>query len=178
MPNALGTNAIGPTFGGELLLAYPELSGRPFTWASDGSFFYDPSITQTEINKIQTVYHAHDPVKSSLLDYSENVRYNTEVGGITVNGTFTQTDLQSQAALHAVYTYCQIHTGITIQWKLPDFTFIPYTAAQVIHVFDMVNTFVQNCFNEEATVNGQIKSGAITSNGQIDNAYRTIPTSY
>jgi hypothetical protein len=178
MPNVIGTSAIGPTFGGELILAYPELNGRPFTWGSDGSFFYDPSITQTEKTKIQTVYSHHDPVKSGLLDYSETARFNVEVAGITVNGVFTQTDLQSQAALHAIYTYCQIHPGITIQWKLPDFTFMPYTVAQITHLFDMVNTFVQNCFNEEAIVNGQIKSGAITSNTQIDTAYATIPTSY
>jgi hypothetical protein len=178
MSNAIGTSAIGPTFGGELVLKYPNLNGRPFTWGSDGSFFYDPSITQTEKNEIQDVYNHHDPVKSSLLDYSENARFVYETSGITVNGTFTQTDLQSQEALHAVYTYCQIHTGITIQWKLPDFTFVPYTSAQINNLFDKVNGFVQACFNQEATVNGQIVSGAITTTSQIDSAYATIPKSY
>jgi hypothetical protein len=182
MPNAIGTSAIGPTFGGELVLKYPNLNGRPFTWGSDGSFVYstDPinGITQTEKNEINDVYTHHDPVKSSLLDYSENARFVYETSGITVNGTFTQTDLQSQAALHAVYTYCQIHTGITIQWKLPDFTFVTYTSAQINNIFDKLNGFVQACFNKESTVNGQIVSGLITKPSDIDSAYATIPKSY
>lgn len=179
MPNAIGTSAIGPTFGGELVLAYPLLSGRPFSWGSDGSFFYDPSITQTEKNEIQSVYQNHNPTKSTLLDYSENARFAYETKGITVNGTFIQTDLQSQAALHAVYTYCQIHPGITIQWKLPDLTFVPYTVAQINNLFDKVNGFVQACFNQEAVINNQIKSGAITTTIQIDQSYsNNIPISY
>jgi hypothetical protein len=168
--------AIGPTFSGELQVA--GLSGLPFTWGSDGSFYYGPTITQSQKNQIQAVYNAHNPVQSYLLDYSENARFAIETAGITVSGVFIETDLQSQQALQAVYTYCQIHTGATIQWKLPDLTFVTYTAAQISNIFDVVNGFVQACFNEESIINAQIKSGAITANSQIDTAYATIPTSY
>jgi hypothetical protein len=168
-----GDSSIGPTFGGELVLA--GLGGLDFSWASDGSFSYGPSITQSQKNQINSVYLAHNPVTSKLLDYSETVRYNTEcLTGITIGGVFIQTDLQSQQALHAVYTYCQIHTGITIQWKLPDFTFHSFTAAEISHVFDVTNGFVQSCFNMESTVNGNIKNGTITTNAQIDSQYATI----
>lgn len=188
MPNAIGTSAIGPTFGGELLLppyGSPALAGRPFSWGSDGSFFYDTKtppnpMTPTEIAMIQQVYQHHDPNKSALLDYSENARFAYETKGITVNGIFTQTDLQSQAALHAVYTYCQIHPGITIQWKLPNFTFVPYTVAQINNIFDKVNGFVQACFNEEAIINSGIVAGNsnYATPALIDAAYANIPTSY
>jgi hypothetical protein len=176
---SLGPNGekIGPTFGGELLLS-GTITNWNFSWSIDGTFTWGSTITQTDKNKVQAVYNAHDAAKSFLLDYSENARYNYEIQGITVNGVFTQTDLTSQQALHAVYTYCQIHTGVTIQWKLPDLTFVSYNASQITNLFDKVNLFVQNCFNVESSVNSGIKAGTVTANSQIDAAYATIPVSY
>jgi hypothetical protein len=170
--------AIGPTFQGELLVATPPVTNWDFSWDVNGNFYWGLSMSQADKNPVNTVYANHDPVKSNLLDYSETVRYNTEIGGITVAGTYTQTDLDSQQALQAVYTYCQIHPSTTIKWKLPDFTFVTYSAAQISNLFDKVNLFVQNCFNTEASVNAGIKAATITTNAQIDAAYATIPTSY
>jgi hypothetical protein len=170
------SKAIGPTFTGEIQVA--GLGNIPFSWDDQGNFFYGPQVTQSQKNQIQSVYNAHDPVKSNLLSYSENVRYTLMIGGITVSGVFVTTDLPSQQALHATYTYCQINTGVTIQWKLPDLTFHAYTAAEINNVFNKTMVFVENCFNKEATVNSQIKSGAVTTNAQIDSAYAAVPTAY
>jgi hypothetical protein len=183
---SLGPNGekIGPTFSGELLLygtkpgdTLGAITNWSFSWASDGTFTWG-SVSQNDINKVMAVYNVHDAAKSFLLDYSESARYNKEISGITVNGVYTQTDLQSQQALHAVYTYCQIHSSISVQWKLPDLTFITYTATQITNLFDKVNLFVQNCFNTESSINSGIKAGSVTTNAQIDAAYANIPTNY
>jgi hypothetical protein len=166
--------AIGPTFGGELILA--GLGGLDFTWGSDGSFFWGPSITQTQKNQVLAVYNAHDPVKSNLLDYSENARYLVETAYITIDGTAIQTDLQSQQLLHATYSYCQVYTAVTILWKRPDYSFVPYTAAQINHLFLTVQGFVESCFNMEAQINSSITAGTITTTAQIDALYATIIT--
>lgn len=54
--------AIGPTFPDELKAA--GLLGAPFAWGADGTFSYDPSMKQTDIDAIQKVYAAHDPTKT------------------------------------------------------------------------------------------------------------------
>jgi len=168
--------SIGPTFGGELIVA--GLGGLDFSWTNDGSFFYGPSITQIQKNQIQAVYNAHDPVKSSLLDYSENARYNKEVAGITVSGAAFATDLQTQQYLNAVYTHCQINSSLVIQWKKPDFTFTSYTATEMSNIFVKVQQYVESCFNVEATLSTGIKNGTITSNTQIDQAYANLTQNY
>lgn len=50
---------IGPTFSDELKEA--GLFGLPFAWGDDGTFSYDPDMTEAEIAEIQAVYEAHDP---------------------------------------------------------------------------------------------------------------------
>jgi hypothetical protein len=190
MSVSLGPNGekIGPTFAGELTVA--AIPNWDFSWASDGTFTWGKSIHQNpDINAVTAVYNAHDPAKSFLLDYSENARYNKEIKGITVTGVPIETDLQSQQALHAVYTYCQIHTGTIVQWKLADLSFHSYNATEISHVFDCVNTYVQACFNTESSVNSSIKSGGINQGDgsstawnaayhQIDSAYASVSGTY
>ena len=52
---------IGPSFSQELTLA--GLFGLPFSWGADGSFQFDPRMTQAQIDAVQAVYAAHDPAK-------------------------------------------------------------------------------------------------------------------
>jgi hypothetical protein len=59
MPNAIGTNAIGPSFAAELAAA--GLAGLPFSWGADGEFTFAPRVGGTEQASILAVYAAHDP---------------------------------------------------------------------------------------------------------------------
>lgn len=53
--------SIGPTFGDEIIAA--GLGGLPFSWGSDGTFQFDPRMTQAQINAVLAVSAAHDPTK-------------------------------------------------------------------------------------------------------------------
>lgn len=58
------TKNIGPSFAGELQAA--GLTGLPFTWGSDGTFNFDPAMSQQQINAVMVVYEAHDPSKPAV----------------------------------------------------------------------------------------------------------------
>lgn len=50
---------IGPSFSNELNAA--GLLGKPFSWSSDGTLSFDPSMTQTDRDAVRAVLAAHDP---------------------------------------------------------------------------------------------------------------------
>lgn len=55
--------AIGPTFADELRGA--GCFGLRFAWGADGTFTFDPSMTQTQIDAVNAVYAAHDPTREA-----------------------------------------------------------------------------------------------------------------
>lgn len=56
---------IGPSFSDELKTA--GLLGLPFSWGSDGIIQYDARMTQAQIDEVNAVYAAHDPIKPMSL---------------------------------------------------------------------------------------------------------------
>jgi hypothetical protein len=50
---------IGENFSDELKEA--GLFGLPFSWGDDGTFTFDPSMDQKDIDKVKAVYAAHVP---------------------------------------------------------------------------------------------------------------------
>lgn len=83
MPNAIGTNAIGPNFLNELVA--DGLLGLPFSWGSDGSIEYSSAITSTQKTAIAAVYASHDPNKPNPRAAAAELL----TGGITVTSTST-----------------------------------------------------------------------------------------
>ena len=71
------TKPIGPTFVAELAAA--GLLGLNFSWSSDGTFTFDPSMTQQQIAAVQAVYAAHDPMRLLAPDnYKPMIRYRAD----------------------------------------------------------------------------------------------------
>jgi len=55
--------AIGPGFAEELQAA--GLLGLPFSWGSDGDIQFGSTMTIAQIDAVNAVYAAHDPLKSA-----------------------------------------------------------------------------------------------------------------
>ncbi|MCC7413307.1 MAG: hypothetical protein IT495_16955 [Gammaproteobacteria bacterium] len=54
---------IGPSFGDELVAA--ELSGLPFSWGEDGTFEFQPGVTDEQRDSVLTLVSSHDPARES-----------------------------------------------------------------------------------------------------------------
>lgn len=57
------SSEIGKTFTDELKAA--GLIGLPFSWGDDGTFTFDPSMPQADIDNVMAVYEAHVSAQSS-----------------------------------------------------------------------------------------------------------------
>jgi hypothetical protein len=53
------SKAIGPAFSDDLKVA--SLMGLPFAWGDDGTFSFDESMDQRDIERVMAVYEAHTP---------------------------------------------------------------------------------------------------------------------
>jgi hypothetical protein len=62
----------GTTFPQELIAA--GVGGLPFSWAADGSFNFDDSITPEQRATIQAVADAHDPLATPVKSALEQIR--------------------------------------------------------------------------------------------------------
>lgn len=90
---------IGPTFGAELARA--GLAGLPFSWSSDGTINFDPSMTAAQVNAVLAVYAAHDPTATGV----------------------TARQLQAAAVLSAgAVVLCLSNTDLSTRWRLDDAT--------------------------------------------------------
>jgi hypothetical protein len=54
------------TFAMELKAA--GLNGLPFAWGDDGTFEFDPSMTQAQIDAVMAVFNAHNPTQPNAND--------------------------------------------------------------------------------------------------------------
>ena len=172
----MAAKQIGPTFGYELMKA--NLTGLPFTWASDGTFNFSPTMTQSQINQVMSVYAAHNPVVSGLLEYSDTVRDKMFKSGIIVSGILTDVSPDAVSLLHQNVTYAQAHPAITFNVIAPDYTVANYTSAGISNLYNVVQGYVKSCYDMQATVAAGVNNGSITTTAQIDNMYATIPTNY
>jgi hypothetical protein len=167
---------IGPTFAFELQKA--GVSNLPFSWGSDGSFNYAPSVTQSQKNQVNAVYAAHNPDVSSLLGHSDDQRKLMFEGGITVSGVATDVSPDAISLMYQNVGYGQINPSATFNVIAPDFTVTLYTAAQISNLYNTCQGYVKTCYDMQASIASQIKSGTITTEAQIDNLYATISKVY
>ena len=90
---------IGPTFGAELAAA--GLGGLAFSWGSDGTFTYGPTITNDQRAAIASVLAAHDPnaavPDTSLEDGMSRPEIQALLGLLAQQQNTTVDALQNQA---------------------------------------------------------------------------------
>ena len=89
-----------------------------------------------------------DRLKAKLAD----VRYQHEVGGVTINGALVKTDRESQATITGAYARASVNPATTVSWKA-DNGFVVIDAAEIMFFGDAVFSHVQGCFDLERHFN-------------------------
>jgi Domain of unknown function (DUF4376) len=174
MPNAVGTNVIGPSFADEMATA--GLANLSVSWSAAGSFIYGSGVSDAQKALVAAVYAAHNPLISGLKAYAANARYLKEVGGIVVGGIKIATDRESQGMLTGAAALAQLNSGFTTNWKADDGTFVALGAAQIIGVAQAVGNHVSTSFSTEAQIVAEITATppTITTTDQIDAVFAAM----
>lgn len=73
--------SIGKTFSNELKAA--GLFGLPFSWGADGDIQFGAGLSQAQIDAVNAVYAAHDPLKTVLTYLGIEVSTKADVDAIT-----------------------------------------------------------------------------------------------
>ena len=81
------------------------------------------------------------------------------VAGTTVNGVTIATDDLSQQRITGAALAATVDASTTVNWKLPDDTFVTLTAAQIIDIAQGVRTHIQSCFDREAELLAALEAG-------------------
>lgn len=146
-------------------------SGNVVTFSSNNELIVTPQFSNISTQDLQNL----------LLDYSANIRYNKEVGGITISGSLIRTDRESQAKINAAYNLAvlnQANSSWNIKWKVNNSTFVPMDANSIIAISTVAGSFIQQCFSIESTVAEKIMSEEITTTQEIDLLYNSMQTAF
>lgn len=143
------------------------------SWAGDLNSLsrVGPALDSDVSPMLDTRPHAA-PTNIDLTAYAALRRYQTETGGITLNGKKVATDRQSQGLITAAWIRAQNNPGGSIAFKTGD-GFVTLKAAEVITLGDAVANFVQACFQKEADLTA---SAGNLSVKKIDAAFAAIQT--
>lgn len=132
------------------------------SWLFNGTSFAQPALNAY--------------TKGQLAGYNADARWRAETAGAVCAGVPLRTDRLSQSQRDATYTYFALVPGATVQWKLPDGTFMTLDQATLDDQMKDTAGYVQDCFTcEKQTLDG-ITAGTITTLAQIDAAFAAIPT--
>jgi hypothetical protein len=115
-----------------------------------------------------------DQLKARLVSYAALARYAKEIGGTTIGGMQVATDRDSQAMVNGAFAAAKDDATFTTTWKAADGTWVPLDNATILAVGRGVKAHVNSCFATEASVSGQIASGAITTYDAVDAAFAAL----
>jgi hypothetical protein len=109
-----------------------------------------------------------EEVKAAKKAEIADARWRHETGGVTVNDMTVATDRESQALITGAALQATIDTEYSCQWKTAE-GFVTLTAAMILAVAQAVRRHVQDSFDREADLAGQIdaattaeEAGAVT----------------
>lgn len=128
-------------------------------WLAPDGTLTTPPISDTEIGV-------------DLPAYAAQKRWEKEVGGIEVNGLTVATDDRSKTMISGARVAAMANTDFATAWKGSGGEFVPLDASAVVAISDAVLAHVSNCFAIEAQVLAAIEAGNITTEAQIDAAFR------
>jgi hypothetical protein len=110
----------------------------------------------------------YTPFDGKLLDkpvdlkaFAANVKYETEIGGITVDGYPVSTDRQSQAMMTSTVLSLQLAPDTIVNWKGPDGNFTILSKETITGLALLTMRHVAACFSAESEVVKLIDSGDI-----------------
>ena len=105
-------------------------------------------VEQVDLRVPDNLALLKDRLKAKLAD----VRYQHEVGGVTINGALVKTDRESQATITGAYARASVNPATTVSWKA-DNGFVVIDAEEIIFFGDAVFSHVQGCFDLERHFN-------------------------
>ena len=105
-------------------------------------------VEQVDLRVPDNLALLKDRLKAKLAD----VRYQHEVGGVTINGALVKTDRESQATITGAYARASVNPATTVSWKA-DNGFVVIDAAEIMFFGDAVFSHVQGCFDRERHFN-------------------------
>lgn len=76
-------------------------------------------------------------------------RYQSEIGGITVNGIRIDTGRDSQALITGAALSSLLDKSYICKWKTPD-GFVEFNSSELISISKSVREHVQKCFDRES----------------------------
>jgi len=142
--NALGTSAIGPSFGDEIIAA--GLGGPPFSRGANGDFAFDPSMTAAQIQSVMNIYAAHNPTKAAIAQLLSQVQIasssNSAVDATYACSRSDRADMRDEAQY--IQTFGAFPGGITTMvWTLPNGSTVSFsTTAQFIAVVKGIGDYL------------------------------------
>ncbi len=113
-----------------------------------------------------------DPV--TLVAYLGHVRWAKETGGITVDKVPVATDRTSQGAVEKLASRAARVATFAPQFKGSDGAFYDVGNKGLVAIGDAVSDHIQACFDAEASLLADIKSGKVTAFKGIDNTFAKI----
>jgi hypothetical protein len=164
-----GPKALAPSFGGELTAA--GLGGLPLIWGSDGKISGRDNLSAEQNAALDAVIAAHDPVRSGLVAYARDKRWQVEVGGIVVGGVPVATDDRSKVMIVGARLAAQADPAWSTIWQGSDGQAYPVDAAAMLAISDGVRAHVNASFATLASVAAGIEAGTIADTAGIDAAF-------
>lgn len=98
-----------------------------------------------------------DDVKAERLAALAAKRYDVEVGGTMLNGSYVPTERSARADLVGARISALEDVNFTLDWKTPD-GFVTLTAAQIVAIADASRNHVKATFAHEKTLTQAINS--------------------
>ncbi|UPT85178.1 DUF4376 domain-containing protein [Bradyrhizobium barranii subsp. apii] len=139
---------------------WPYVSDLLPAWLFDGTTFAQPTATTYS--------------RPQLKVYAAAVRYDKEVGGISVGGMSVSTDRVSQSMINGAYNMAAHDASFTTKWKAENGNFTPLDAPTIIALAVAIGQHVAACFSTEADVVAQIDAGTLISIPEINAAFAAI----
>ena len=130
-----------------------EDSAGYLSWIADGNTPEEIAYVPPEPPIPPTL----DELKRQKRDTIAAARYEAETGGVTVAGVTVRTDRESQALITGAALKAMQDADYVCRWKTVD-GFVELNSLQILGVADAVREHVQEAFDKEANLFGDIES--------------------
>lgn len=108
---------------------------------------------------------------TGLYAYAANVRYEREIGGITLAGMSVATDDRSKLLLAGARIKAEADPSYTTRWKVSNTDRVDIPAAQIVAMSDAVLAWVDRTFDAYDKVANLIAAGTVRTPAEIDAAF-------
>lgn len=108
----------------------------------DSSFTYNEESSKFEPASL-------DDIKNKVMNNVAELRYQREVAGVSVDGTFIKTDRESQSQLASIYASMKSGLISSTSWKSGTGVFTTITLAELEVIAKAVVDHVSDCFTKE-----------------------------